>query len=82
MIILIKETEKWLSGAPLKKIQDSLSNNPDILKFLSEENTFDFKHRTQFAPLVSVDVERYFSITKRILSNKPHMKVEYGKNIL
>jgi hypothetical protein len=79
---MIKEVEKRLSGPPLKKLKDSLNKNPDIEKFTSDGNTFDFKFRTRFAPLVSVDVERSFSMTKRILSDKPHMKVETLKKIL
>lgn len=73
---MIKEVEKRLTGPPLKKLKDSLKKNPDIEKFRSDGDTFDFKLKTSFAPLVSVDVERSFSMTKSILSDKPHMKVE------
>ncbi len=70
---MIKEVEKRLSGPPLKKLKDSHKKNPDIKKFTSDGNTFDFKFRTRFTPLVSVNVERSFSMTKSILSDKPQM---------
>jgi hypothetical protein len=76
---MIKEVEKLLSGPPLEKLKDSLKKNPDLEKFTSERNTFDFKFRTPFAPLVSVDVEHSFSTTKSILSDKLHMKVKTFK---
>jgi hypothetical protein len=67
---MIKEVKKHLSGPPLKKLKDSLEKNLDIEKFTSDGNTFDFKFRPRFAPLVS------FSMNKSILSDKPHVKVE------
>lgn len=55
---MIEEAKKRLCGQPLKKLKDSLKNNPDIEKFTSDANTFDFKLRTRFALLV----ERAISI--------------------
>ena len=43
---------------------------------MSDLNTFNFKLKTRFAPLVSVDVERSFSMIIIILSDKSNMKVE------
>ena len=73
---MIKNAENSLTGEPLLKLRNSILKNPDIMEFLSEDNSFEFKRKTQFAPLVSVDVERTFSIIKSILIDKPHMKVE------
>jgi hypothetical protein len=42
---MIKEVEKRLCGPPLKKLKDSLKENPDIEKFTSGGNTLDFKFR-------------------------------------
>jgi len=71
---IIKDAKINLEGEPLKRLEESLSNNPDLLSFISD-NTFSFKYKAQFAPLVSVDCERSFSILKFLLSDKPNMTI-------
>lgn len=49
------------------KIVSSLSKNPDYANFKGERD-LAFKIKMKFAPLVSVEVERSFSVTKKILA--------------
>jgi len=69
-IAILNNVKEKLSGKFLNKLQKSLQKNPDLEKFLNIENMYDFKVKTKFAPLVSVDVERSFSKYKEILSDK------------
>jgi hypothetical protein len=61
--------ESKLKGKALDKFKKSLNKNPDFDKFTNSD-VYDFKLKTKFAPLVSVDVERSFSQYKEILSDK------------
>jgi len=54
--------------APADKFAASLAKNPD-LETLCTEKDLAFRLRMEFAPSVSVDVERSFSLTKKILSS-------------
>ena len=67
---IIENVKRNLFGEYLNKLNNSLSKNPDLLKFTSEDNLIDHRIKTVFAPLVSVDVERSFSTYKTILSDK------------
>ncbi len=66
---LLNKQKNFASFNQFKNLKDSLKNNPDIEKFTSEGNTFDFNLRIQFAPLVhlSLDISRYISMTLIIL---------------
>jgi hypothetical protein len=67
---IIESVEDQLSGNSLVKLEKSLLKNPDLKKFTDGENDYEFRYNTRFAPLVSVDVERSFSLYKDILSDK------------
>jgi hypothetical protein len=68
---IIKSVEQKLSGNSLEKLRKSLTKNPDLKK-LTENTDYDFKLKTRYAPLVSVEVKRSFSKYKDILSDKRH----------
>ncbi len=53
----------------MEKLNGSLSKNPDLIKF-TQNSELTHRMNTQCAPLVSVDVERSFSMYKNILSDK------------
>jgi hypothetical protein len=59
-----------LQGNCLVKLEKSLRKNPDLKKFIKDDNDYEFRCNIKFAPLVSVDVERSFSKYKEILSDK------------
>lgn len=72
------EIEQWkiysdaglkLSGFALEKFESSLSKSPHVKEF-STNNNPEFRLKTQFTPLVSVDVERSFSKYKLILTDR------------
>ena len=63
--------EQKLSGNSLEKLRKSLTKNSDLKK-LTENTDYDFKLKTRYAPLVSVEVERSFSKYEDILSDKRH----------
>jgi len=67
---IIESVKDQLSGNSLVKLEKSLLKNPDLKKFTDGENDYEFRYNTRFAPLVSVDVERSFSLYKDILSDK------------
>ena len=62
-------TESKLNGAPLEKFLASKGKNPDLLKFTSSSNNFDFRRITKYAPLVSADIERTFSTFSNIFTD-------------
>jgi hypothetical protein len=65
---LVEEALLKLNGFAKEKLQKCLSKNPDYKIFCYND---DFEHRkiTEFAPIVSVDVERSFSQYKNLLSD-------------
>ncbi len=69
---LLNDTKKNLKNVEyaFQKMAKYLKKNPDLLKFTSETNSPEFKRKTKFAPLVSVEVERSFSKYKSLLSEK------------
>ena len=52
-----------------QKLVSSLEKNPDVLNFATNIHP-EFRLKTKFAPLVSVDVELSFSQYKQILSDR------------
>ena len=66
---LMLETKDMLSGLPKERLVESLRKNPNILSMVSIED-FQFRLQTKYVPLVSVDVERSFSIYKHILRDR------------
>ena len=66
---ILNDIKRKLDGVPKEKLEMSLKKNPDFKAFT--EN-MGFKHRlkTIYAPLVSVEVERSFSLYKNILDHK------------
>jgi len=54
-----------------EKLEESLEKNPN-LKDLVESTNLEFCVKTKYSPLVSVDVERSFSIYKELLSSRRH----------
>ncbi len=75
-IEILDSVKSRLKGKPLEKLKKSLNKNPDILKFTNPDNDHDFKMQIKFALLVSVDVERSFSIYKSILTDRRHNLTE------
>jgi hypothetical protein len=65
---LLEETKLKLSGFAKEKLVKILMKNRDLKKFCDNQ---DFEHRskTEYVPLVSVDVERSFSQYKNILTD-------------
>ena len=63
---MLNGTREKLNGFSREKLESSLARNPDLLRVM-EESDIVFRVRTKFAPLVSVDVERSFSIYRNIL---------------
>ena len=56
----------------MAKFNKILEGNPDLIQFTSSSNEFEHLKNIKFAPLTSVDVERSFSIYKRILDDDRH----------
>ena len=67
---LINETLNKLTGTAKEKLEIVLTKNADLDKFMSGDMPFDHRKKITFAPLVSVDVERSFSVYKYILSDR------------
>jgi hypothetical protein len=59
----------FLVGTQKKKLQESLTKNPDLKKLLDSSN-LEFRYKTKFAPLVSTAVERSFSQYKYLLNER------------
>ena len=64
----MNETRERLYGYLREKLESSLARNPDLFHVM-EKSDLEFRVRTKFAPLVSVDVERSFSIYRNILAS-------------
>ncbi len=69
---ILDNVKSKLKGKPLGKLKNSLNKNPDLLKFTNPDNDHEFKMQIKYASLVSVDVERSFSIYKAILTDRRH----------
>lgn len=64
----LQEVLSYIEDAPLEKIMESLRKNSDFYEFIAYNKSFDHKNKIEFAPLVSVDVERSFSKYKLLLA--------------
>lgn len=69
---IIKKVGEVLDQAscrkPSEKFSSSIKKNPD-LESIFAKNELNFRLQMKFAPVVSADVERSFSITKKILAH-------------
>lgn len=61
------QLEEATSDQHSKKFELSLNKNPDLEK-LCTNSDLTFRIKTKFAPVVTADVERSFSLTKKILA--------------
>jgi len=68
---MLKEVQTKLGDRYLEKLESSISKNPDLKRFF-ENKDLEFKVKTTYAPLTSVDVERSFSRLKNILTDDRH----------
>ena len=66
-INILNEVQSKLTENVLNKLIESLKKNPDINTFRNSNKSFEFKTKTEFAPCVSVEVERSFSMYKNII---------------
>jgi hypothetical protein len=66
---LLEDAKCKLTGFAREKLDKSLSKNPDLETFCNN-NDYDHRLITEYAPLVSVDVERSFSKYKNLLTDK------------
>jgi len=73
---IIDDFRSRLTGNPLQKLSKSQVQNPDYLKFTSDDNEYEFKRLVHFAPLFSVPVERSFSQYRRILNDRSESMIE------
>ena len=64
---ILTSVREQLDGFAKEKLESSLQKNPDVEEFATSVE-LPFRVNTKFAPLVSVDVERSFSIYKDVLS--------------
>jgi hypothetical protein len=58
---IFNKVRSELKGDALKKLEESLNKNPNLISFTSESNSSEFRFKTLFAPLTSSKVERSFS---------------------
>lgn len=65
---LIDDLRNDLPPIYVAKLDNLLSNNPDYTKIFNFDN-FEDRKNLNFAPLVSTDVERYFSKLKMIFTD-------------
>lgn len=70
LLKILEEVKTKLSGFAKEKLDISLSKNSDLYKFTSKNNSMDHQIKTLYAPLISVEVERSFSIYKTILTDR------------
>ena len=66
---IVNQIKSKLSGNPAAKLKSSLSKNPDFVSFTNPLVSYEDRCKRQYAPLVSVDVERSFSRHKNILQD-------------
>lgn len=70
---MLEEVKEKLPKFARDKLQKSIDKNVGLKKFidnLDKPNNYDLRRSHQYAPLVSVDVERSFSLYKYILSDR------------
>jgi hypothetical protein len=65
-IEVLDTLKRKLTGPSLAKLNSSLDKNPGFKSFI-ENDSVEFRIKTKYAPLVSVDVERSFSSYKALL---------------
>lgn len=65
-------------GIGKQKLEQSLAKNPDV-EDVATNKDLNYRLKTKYAPLVSVDVERSFSTYKYLLSDRRSSLTE--KNI-
>jgi hypothetical protein len=73
---LFSEVKSKIDGNALQKFIDLEAKTRDLKDFISQTNDYDYKKTIKFAPLVTVDVERSFSLYKRILSDNRMSMIE------
>ena len=66
---VLMDVQRELQGAGKQKLDQSLAKNPDVQEVATNKN-LDYRMKTRYAPLVSVDVERSFSSYKYLLSDR------------
>jgi len=69
---ILETVKQNLKGKASEKLRNSLRKNPDLENFTGDGKEYEFKWKTSYAPLVTVDVERSFSQYKDILADKRH----------
>lgn len=74
-IAILDNVKANIKDGFLDKLNASISKNPDLLKFTSEDNSLEFRLLTKFAPLVTVDVERSFSKYNDLLSDEKRTRL-------
>ena len=67
---ILQNVLQTLEGFAKEKLESSIARNPDLAAVGDPANNQDleFNVRTKYAPLVSVDVERSFSVYKTTLA--------------
>lgn len=63
--------QKAKISAPYQKFESSLKKNTDLEQLMTRASSgddIDFRIQMQYAPTVSSDIERSFSVTKRVLA--------------
>ncbi|RWS21713.1 uncharacterized protein B4U80_07221 [Leptotrombidium deliense] len=79
---ILEEMHVQLDGEFKEKLEFSLSRNPDLNKFLSTDLPFEEQFKRKYAPLVSVEVERSFSVYKSFFrdnrSRFTHESIEHN----
>jgi hypothetical protein len=73
---ILNVVKSKLKGEALTKLKQSLLKNPDLKSFTDEKNNYDHKLQSKYAPLISVDVERSFSVYKSILTDRRQNSTE------
>ncbi len=58
-----------LNKNALEKLNKSIGENPDLITF-TNQNDFEHKLKTLYAPLDSIDIERSFSKYKQLLTDR------------
>ena len=69
-IQIVEDVKAKLIGKPLQKLCNSLNKNPDYYKIRSLDNQMKYLFNTLYAPMVSCDVERSFSLYKTLLNDR------------
>lgn len=78
---VILDAKSKLKGFSLNKLNTVLNKNPDLNNLINLISNNDNKY-LKYCPIVSADIERSFSIMRRILLNKPNLNVNNLKKRL